>query len=578
VSVPEHTAGDHPVFDLSDAFVDRFAEVAPLHATFVGVRGHDDRWGDLGPAGIDELAEVLRDTRQQLAALPTAEDAGSRLAVRVLHEFLEEELDAIEHEDPLRDVSHLTATPLLMREALEVQAVGSGEEREAFVARLESLPAALTDWCRRMEVALDRGVLAARRQATSVIEQLHDMASEDGAYRRRVAAFAKQAPEHADAAIASLPAMRRAAKETARFLERTYLPVAPTRDAVGAQRYDREVRRHLGEPLDAADAYAWAWQQLADLSARASGVAERIDRDRDLVGVFQRLRTDPAYAAPDPETFRQLMQRRQALALEQLAGTHFDVPEGIRHVEVRLSPPGSPLGASYIGPSEDLSRPGSIWWSLGDRRRIPLFEEVSTAYHEGFPGHHLQVGLQVTLTDRLSRTHRLLTGTTGYVEGWALYAETLMDELGHLEQPEYELGYLTSSLLRVVRVLVDLGLHLEWSIPEDAPFRPGEPWTFDLAVEALETLAGLDHDYAVSEVTRYLGWPGQAVSYALGQRAILELREQRRARDGRTFDLRAFHADVLGSGAVGLGHLRELVLASGPAEGAAGAAGGRSGA
>jgi uncharacterized protein (DUF885 family) len=278
-------------------------------------------------------------------------------------------------------------------------------------------------------------------------------------------------------------------------------------------------------------------------------------------GAWRKLRTDPAHASPSPEQFRDLMQERQAMALEALSGTHFDVPTAIRHVDVKLSPPGGALGAYYVGPSEDLSRPGSIWWSLGDRASIPLFEEVTTAYHEGFPGHHLQIGLQVMHADRLSRAHRLLIWNPGYGEGWALYAETLMDEQGFLELPTYELGYLTSSLLRVLRVVIDIGLHLRRPIPQDAPLPGGGPWTFERAVAALTDLGGLAVDYATSEVTRELGWPGQAITYAIGQREIVRLRDARRRRDGDAFDLKAFHADILGSGPIGLDHLREQVLA-----------------
>jgi uncharacterized protein (DUF885 family) len=222
--------------------------------------------------------------------------------------------------------------------------------------------------------------------------------------------------------------------------------------------------------------------------------------------------------------------------------------------------PGAPLAAWYIGPSEDFSRTGTIWWSLGDATSVPLFDQVSTAYHEGFPGHHLQIGVQVSLSDRLSRAHRLLAWRPGYGEGWALYAEQLMDELGELERPEYELGYLGTSLMRAVRVVVDLGLHLGLPIPADAPIHAGEAWTYERAVEALVHLAFLDESTARSEVTRYLGWPAQAISYAVGQREIVALRDERRAREGDAFDLRRFHADVLASGAVGLDHLRELVL------------------
>ncbi|MBW3621431.1 MAG: DUF885 domain-containing protein, partial [Actinobacteria bacterium] len=144
-------------------------------------------------------------------------------------------------------------------------------------------------------------------------------------------------------------------------------------------------------------------------------------------------------------------------------------------------------------------------------------------------------------------------------EGWALYAERLMDELGFLDHPMFVLGYLASSMLRACRVVIDIGCHLGLRVPPDAPYAPGEPWGYELGVEMLADLAFLDRDYAESEVTRYLGWPGQAIAYSVGERAIVDLRDERRRRDGAGFTPKAFHADVLAAGAVGLDLLDEVV-------------------
>ena len=154
----------------------------------------------------------------------------------------------------------------------------------------------------------------------------------------------------------------------------------------------------------------------------------------------------------------------------------------------------------------------------------------------------------------LSRFQRLFAHNTGYAEGWALYAEHLMEELGFLEQPEAVLGKLINEVVRAWRIVIDIGLHLELDIPADSPWFPGETWSFDLAVEALRDRALLTHETAVANVVRYLGFPGQAITYKLGQREILRLREQHRRRPG--FSLAAFHARVLSTGTVGLGVLR----------------------
>jgi uncharacterized protein (DUF885 family) len=549
----------HPVFPLADAYVDAYAAVRPLEATFAGVGGHDDRWGDLGPDGIAAEHDLLRRTRAELAELPGSEDRWARLAVRVLDDELALLLDRHDHGEPFRDVAHLSSTVPQLREALEVQDVATPAGRAAVLARLRSFPEALDGWRTTVDLGRQRGLLTARRQVRSIVTQLRELAAPDGPLQGVAATVVAADGATTDELTRSLPPARAAADRVARWLEDVYLPTADERDGVGEERYLRAARGHLGTDLDAVETYAWGWDRLRELTDRAREVTAELAVSGDLGDTVAALRADPTLAAPTPAAFREAMLARQRSALAALDGVHFDVPAPIRDVDVRLAGGGA-LGAYYIGPSEDFQRPGTIWWSLADDGPVPLFEEVSTAYHEGFPGHHLQVGTQVALADRLSRAHRLLIWNPGYGEGWALYTEQLMDELGLLEHPAYVLGYLTAELLRATRVVVDIGLHLELTIPADAPLHPGETWDFPRAVAALEQLAFLPTAYAESEVTRYLGWPGQAISYAVGQRTIVELREERRRREGATFDLRAFHAEVLGSGPVGLDLLTELVL------------------
>jgi uncharacterized protein (DUF885 family) len=559
----------HPVYDLADRFVDDFAAVNPKEATFAGIGGHDDRWGDLSPDGLHQRAELVAGTRRRLEALPPTDESWDDLAVRVLREHLDLEQADHERGEPYLDLAHLGSTVPELREVLESQDTATEEAREAWVRRLEAYGEALAGWRATIDHGRRRGLVVAGRQVDSVTEQLRSAVGDRGAITGLVRELARAHPSLAVRLDRALAGARTASEDVASWLERTYRPDANERDGVGPDRYLHRARRELRTHLDPLEASAWAWERIGELWDRAERTAKLIDPEASLPEVMRRLKREPAFAAPSPAAFRDLMQARQDHALSALDGAHFQVPAAIRSLEVNLVAPGAPLGAWYIGPSENLERPGSIWWSLGDRQQVPLYEEVSTAYHEGFPGHHLQIGIQVTLADRLSRAHRLLVWNPGYGEGWALYAERLMDELGELERPGYVLGYLTSALLRAVRVVVDLGLHLDLPIPQDAPIPPSAPlpvgghWDFDVAVMALEQLCFLDPAYARSEATRYLGMPAQAISYALGERRIVELRETRRAREGAAFDIARFHADVLGSGPVGLDHLTELVLSSG---------------
>jgi uncharacterized protein (DUF885 family) len=213
----------------------------------------------------------------------------------------------------------------------------------------------------------------------------------------------------------------------------------------------------------------------------------------------------------------------------------------------------------YTGPSEDFSRPGRTWYPTQGKTRFPLWGEVSIAYHEGVPGHHLQVGQVRYLSSQLSRFQRM-TFVSGHGEGWALYAERLMAELGYLDNPDYLLGQLRAQAMRAVRVIVDIGMHLSLTIPAESDFYPGETWNADLGREFAVAHAHFPADFMQSEIVRYLGMPGQAISYKVGERVWLDSREEVRGRLGPAFDLKAFHSAALNLGPLGLDQLRVELL------------------
>lgn len=188
---------------------------------------------------------------------------------------------------------------------------------------------------------------------------------------------------------------------------------------------------------------------------------------------------------------------------------------------------------------------------------------MSTWYHEGVPGHHLQLAQWAYVSSSLSTFQTSIGAVGADVEGWALYAERLMDELGYLTNPGARLGYLDGQQLRAVRVVIDLGMHLELPIPDDADGvlaeHRGQPWTPELGRAFLGEHCGGDDAMLDSELVRYLGMPGQAISYKLGERAWLAGRTAARAAHGDAFDLKAWHMAALSQGSFGLDDLeREL--------------------
>jgi uncharacterized protein (DUF885 family) len=371
--------------------------------------------------------------------------------------------------------------------------------------------------------------------------------------------FTARAPEALHGTLAGpAEAATAAFGALSRFLRGDYLAAAAgTPDGVGRDRYVAAARRYLGAVVDVDDAYAYGWSEVERIEAEMAAVVDEILPGRSLAEVYEHL--DAHGEAVEGEAA--LLAQLQGLidgAIEALDGTYFEIAGPIRRVEAVLAPPGSAAAAYYTSPSLDFSRPGQTWYPTLGRTRFPIWKDVSTWYHEGVPGHHLQLAGWVALGDQLTRYQRS-EFISGDGEGWALYAERLMDELGFLGAPDRRLGYLNGQLLRATRVVVDIGMHCEMPIPTGQPFHPGERWTPELGREFLLAHGGPDREFLESEWVRYLGWPGQAISYKLGERVWLAGREAARRARGGAFDLKAWHTNALALGPLGLADLAAIL-------------------
>jgi uncharacterized protein (DUF885 family) len=550
-------------FSLSNDLVEESLALNPISATFAGVPGHDHRWPDLGPDGMAAEQALVERYLGLFEAHLDHPDRWQRLAATIAHAYLRERHSEFAAGDHLYDVSHMGSSFDYIRSVFDLMDTSSTEGWESICARLEGMDALFDGYRARLGTAMAAGRVAARRQARSLIDQARELGGEASS----LSALVAQAPGIASADLVArlnvgVDSARAACRRFADYLETTYLPAAGDVDGVGFDRYRRAADASVGLDIDPHEVYQWGWQELRRILAEMEQVGAEISPGASVRGVADLLETDPARSAPNRAAFVEFVQARQTRALTDLDGPHFDVPDAIKAVSVNIAPPGGPLGAYYMGPSEDfITRPGGIWFSLPlEDGPIPLYQEVSTAYHEGFPGHHLQVALVMTFAERLSRFHRLMVWYSGYGEGWALYTERLMHELGYFEKPDYVFGMLASHVFRAARVVVDIGLHLGLPIPADAPLHPGAAWDYDIAVDYMQQIGLQPRAYAESEVLRYLGWPGQAISYKVGEREILSLRDELSRRMGDGFDLKDFHARVLGHGEMRLDLLRQIVL------------------
>ncbi|MFZ0157420.1 MAG: DUF885 domain-containing protein, partial [Kineosporiaceae bacterium] len=343
-----------------------------------------------------------------------------------------------------------------------------------------------------------------------------------------------------------------------------YAPAAQAgHDAVGAERYRLHARFWTGSNLDLEEAYAWGWAEYARLGEQMRAAAEQVRPGASPREAMTYLdQHGPAIEGVD--AVRAHLQALMDGAIEALQGVHFDLAEPLRRVEAMIAPAGSAAAPYYTPPSMDFSRPGRTWLPTLGRDRFPTWDLVSTWYHEGVPGHHLQLAQWVLVAPQLTRYQSTIGSVSANLEGWALYAERLMDELGFLTEPGERLGYLDAQQMRAVRVIIDIGMHLGLEIPSEqgggVPFRPGERWTPALAREFFGLNSGRPGDFLDSEIIRYLGMPGQAIGYKLGERAWLAGRAAARALHegrGEVFDAKAWHMAALSQGSLGLDDLTD---------------------
>ncbi|MCH8103806.1 MAG: DUF885 domain-containing protein [Chloroflexi bacterium] len=516
------------IYDIADKYVDRIAELHPIIATYMGVPGHDHRLPDYSPDGAAERMELSRSTLAELQAAPVRGEA-DRLARDVMVEELETDLQEFERKTHLYSLNVIASPVQGLRQIFDLMPRDTAEEWENIASRMAALPEAFSNYQEALQQGQSQGLTASTRQAREAAKQAESWSGqqagtpsffqglidaydgtgiENGALREDLSGAASTA----DAAYAGMQ----------RFLLDEYLPKAREKDGVGKERYEVAARRFLGMEIDPEETYEWGWEELARIEKEIAKTAQRILPGESLEAVTELMGTDPARAIEGEENFRDWMQDIQEETIADMDGTHFDIAEPVKKIECLIAPPGGQLAMYYTSPSEDFSRPGRVWYPTGGKTRFPLWTEVSIAYHEGVPGHHFQLATVKHLSDRLSRFQRNIAGTSGHAEGWALYAERLMAELGYLENPDYYLGMQVSQAFRAARVIIDIGMHLDLEIPSGQPFHPGETWTPELGLEFLIPRCPFEEAFARSEINRYLGWPGQAISYKVGERVFLE--------------------------------------------------------
>ncbi|MFJ6563305.1 DUF885 domain-containing protein [Streptomyces sp. NPDC091412] len=545
---------------VADAYVDELIALDPITGTYLGVKESSSRLPDTSPAGQQALADLARTTLARLDEAerqPGADSDIERRCARLLRERLTAELAVHDADEGLRTVSNIHSPVHSVREVFTITPSATDEDWAAIAERLRAVPAALRGYRESLALGLDRKLYGGPQPTAVFIEQLTEWSDTDGNGRGWFEDFVSEGPESLRAELdEAARAATAAVAELRDWMRDVYAPtIGDAPDTVGRERYARFSRYFNGTDLDLDEAYAYGWSEFHRLLGEMRQEAEKVLPGAGSPWVALAHLDEHGTHIEGVDEVRQWLQDLMDEAIEALDGTHFELAERVRKVESCIAPPGGAAAPYYTAPSADFSRPGRTWLPTMGETRFPVYDLVSTWYHEGVPGHHLQLAQWVHVAENLSRYQATVGGVSANAEGWALYAERLMDELGFLTDPERRLGYLDAQMMRAVRVIIDIGMHLELEIPADSPFHPGERWTPELAREFFGAHSSRPRDFVASELIRYLSMPGQAIGYKLGERAWLLGREKARQRHGAAFDAKAWHMAALSQGSLGLDDL-----------------------
>lgn len=543
---------------IADEWVDTLAELNPSLATYIGRSEYNDRYGDYSPEGHERLIDAGRSTLAALEAA-TPVDQVDEVTQEDLSREIRLAIELSEAKWHLRDLNVIASPAQDIRAVFDLMPTDSVDDWSVVSTRLKALPGAIDGYITTLREGIAQGVVPARRQVSEVVTQIARYTSDSGFFH----SFATDAAPDDGQLPASLArdlsdnanAARVAYDELAGFLTSELAPVAAEQDAVGRDLYSLMSRRFLGATIDLDETYEWGVEELARMVAEQESIAHEIKPGASVEEAVAFLEQDPARKLRGTDALQRWMQQTSDRAIEELGKTHFDIPEPIRTLECMIAPTNEG-GIYYTGPTDDFSRPGRMWWSVPEGvTEFDTWRELTTVYHEGVPGHHLQIAQAVYNRAELNSYRRLLGGTSGHAEGWALYAERLMEQLGYLSDPADRLGMLDGQRMRAARVVLDIGVHLSKPRLDESG-----TWDFDYALAFMQRNVNMPDEFIRFEVNRYLGWPGQAPSYKVGQRIWEQLRDEVKEREGDAFSIKAFHKRALAIGGVGLDTLRTALL------------------
>ncbi|WP_348787882.1 DUF885 domain-containing protein [Leifsonia sp. NPDC080035] len=546
-----------PIDTIAEEWVDTQLELYPEFHVWLGRPGREGEYADYSPAGAENAVAKVKET---LAKVQAAEPVDEIDRVTKMDLARDLQLTVEKHEAGFnqRDLNVIASPAQELRDIFDLVPTDTEEDWSNVAKRLHNLPAAMDGYIETLRSGIAAGNVPAIRQVHEVLAQANKQVADTGFFFEFTGSAKAGDAELPDSLKSDLAAgateSAAAYAKLASFLKDELAQHAPQKDAVGRELYALASRDFLGATVDLDETYEWGIEELARMVAEQESIANEIKPGASVHEAIAFLDGDASRKLHGTDALQRWMQETSDRAIEELGKSHFDIPAEIRRLECMIAPT-QEGGIYYTGPSDDFARAGRMWWSVPEGvTEFDTWRELTTVYHEGVPGHHLQIA-QATYNKAQLNSWRRIAGTSGHAEGWALYAERLMEQLGYLDDPADRLGMLDGQRMRAARVVLDIGVHLEKQLPDGSG-----PWTGDYAFGFLADNVNMNEGFVRFEVNRYLGWPGQAPSYKIGQRIWEQLRDEYARREGASFDIKAFHKKALDIGGVGLDTLKAALL------------------
>ena len=532
---------------------------APEFASILGDKRYNDQISDYSVKAQNQWLAREQNYLLQLAAIDTAGLTDQEKVSRelLLRQFaLDEEADGFkEWEMPVNQMDGIHTTyPQLVAE-LSFTTV---KDYDDWIARLHALPKAFDQVTTNMSIGIEDHRVPPKFLLEKVLAQVNELAGqkpEDSPLALPLKSFpatikpAEQERIKAEMLDVLGKEVLPAYKRFARFLEVSYVPAGREQPGLsalpdGPKYYAFLIRRTTTTDLTAEQIHQIGLDEVKRDEAEMVGIAQKLGF-QDLKSFRASLKTNPKLRPASGEAllaaYRGYLTPMQA-RLPQIFGRLPKAPFEVLAVPEYLEK--TSASAYYEPGTPDGSRPGRLRINTWDATSRNLFEVEDTAYHEGLPGHHLQIAIAQELED--VPTFRKYEFYTAYAEGWGLYSERLGKDLGLYQDPYSDYGRLEGDMMRAVRLVVDTGVH-------------NQHWTRQQMVDYFHDHSATAETEVQSEVDRYIAWPSQALAYKIGQLKILELRDRARRALGDKFDLRAFHDQVLDSGALPLDVLSDRI-------------------